>query len=64
MGEAVLADIAKKRGLNIKVDSAGTASYHVGEEPDTRYVLFTCLPFIYVQYQVRYIGQLTCVRRY
>lgn len=41
MGEAVLADIAKKRGLNIKVDSAGTASYHIGEEPDTRYVLFT-----------------------
>ncbi|KAF9455078.1 LMWPc-domain-containing protein [Macrolepiota fuliginosa MF-IS2] len=38
MGEAVLADIAKKRGLNITVDSAGTAGYHVGEEPDERTV--------------------------
>ncbi|KXN83888.1 Low molecular weight phosphotyrosine protein phosphatase [Leucoagaricus sp. SymC.cos] len=38
MGEAVLADIAKKRGLNVKVDSAGTAGYHVGEEPDDRTV--------------------------
>jgi len=38
MGEAVLADIAKKRGLDITVDSAGTAGYHVGEEPDERTV--------------------------
>jgi low molecular weight phosphotyrosine protein phosphatase len=36
MGEAVLKDIAKKRGLNIVVDSCGTASYHVGESPDER----------------------------
>lgn len=38
MGEAVLKDIAKKRGIDIEVDSAGTAGYHVGEEPDERYV--------------------------
>jgi len=36
MGEAVLKDIAKKRGLDIVVDSCGTASYHVGERPDER----------------------------
>jgi len=38
MGEAVLQDIAKKRGLDIVVDSCGTASYHVGESPDERTV--------------------------
>ncbi|EDR15135.1 uncharacterized protein LACBIDRAFT_243421, partial [Laccaria bicolor S238N-H82] len=38
MGEAVLQDIAKKRGLDIVVDSCGTAGYHVGEEPDERTV--------------------------
>ena len=38
MGEAVLKDIAKKRKLDIVVDSRGTASYHVGESPDEQYV--------------------------
>ena len=38
MGKAVLKDIAKKRKLDIVVDSCGTASYHVGESPDERYV--------------------------
>lgn len=38
MGEAVLRDVAKKRGLDIVVDSCGTASYHVGESPDERCV--------------------------
>ncbi|KAJ7900193.1 phosphotyrosine protein phosphatase I superfamily [Mycena olivaceomarginata] len=41
MGEAVLAAAAKKRGLNIVVDSCGTAGYHVGEDPDDRTVA-TC----------------------
>ncbi|KAF8592044.1 phosphotyrosine protein phosphatase [Ramaria rubella] len=36
MGEAVLAHQVKERGLDVKVDSAGTAGYHVGEEPDER----------------------------
>ena len=38
MGEAVLKDIAKKRGLDITVDSCGTGAYHVGEDPDDRCV--------------------------
>lgn len=41
MGEAVLKDTAKKRGLDIVVDSCGTASYHVGESPDERYVFLS-----------------------
>lgn len=35
---AVLRDVAKKRGLDIFVDSCGTAAYHAGEEPDGRRV--------------------------
>ena len=38
MGEAVLRDVAEKRGLDITVDSCGTAGYHEGEDPDDRYV--------------------------
>jgi hypothetical protein len=30
---------AKERGIDIHVESAGTAGYHVGEEPDERRVL-------------------------
>lgn len=37
MGEAVLQDIAEKRGVDITVDSCGTAGYHVGGDPDERY---------------------------
>ncbi len=36
MGEAVLRHIAKGRNIDLIVDSAGTAAYHVGEEPDER----------------------------
>lgn len=36
MGEAVLKDVAKHRGVDIIVDSAGTAGYHVGDDPDER----------------------------
>lgn len=36
MGEAVLKHIANERGVDIHVESAGTAGYHVGEEPDER----------------------------
>jgi len=36
MGEAVLRNVAKNRGVNIEVDSCGTANYHVGEDPDER----------------------------
>lgn len=38
MGGAVLSHVAKERGIDMVVDSAGTAAYHVGEEPDDRYV--------------------------
>ena len=38
MGEAVLAHVAKERGIDMHVESAGTAGYHVGEEPDERLV--------------------------
>jgi hypothetical protein len=41
MGEAVLEDIARKRGIPIKVDSCGTVGYHVGENPDDRCVIST-----------------------
>jgi hypothetical protein len=36
LGEAVMRHVAKERGLDILVDSAGTAGYHVGEDPDER----------------------------
>lgn len=38
MGEAVLQHVANQRGLPVEVDSCGTAGYHIGEEPDERYV--------------------------
>ncbi|KAH9486603.1 Low molecular weight phosphotyrosine protein phosphatase [Psilocybe cubensis] len=38
MGEAVLKEVARKRGIEIVVDSCGTAGYHVGESPDERTV--------------------------
>lgn len=41
MGEAVLRHEAKKRGIDIEVDSAGTAGYHIGEVPDHR-TIATC----------------------
>ncbi|KAG9099547.1 hypothetical protein FS749_001034 [Ceratobasidium sp. UAMH 11750] len=41
MGHAVLEHEARKRGLPVVVDSAGTAAYHVGEPPDERTVA-TC----------------------
>jgi len=44
MGEAVLRDIAAKRGIDIYVDSAGTAGYHVGDLPDER-TISTCRKF-------------------
>jgi len=45
MGEAVLRHTANKRGISILVDSCGTAGYHVGEEPDERWVIhMKCSP--------------------
>ena len=42
MGEAVLRHVAKQRGNEVYVDSCGTGGYHVGDEPDDRYVACTC----------------------
>lgn len=36
MAEGILRSKVSKLGLNIEVDSAGTANFHVGESPDSR----------------------------
>ena len=36
IGEAVMKHVAKERGLDVTVDSAGTSNYHIGEDPDDR----------------------------
>ena len=36
MAEGILREMVRKEGLDITTDSAGTADYHVGEEPDRR----------------------------
>lgn len=36
LAEGILAHKALENGVTIKVDSAGTAAYHVGEKPDPR----------------------------
>ncbi|KAH9950435.1 phosphotyrosine protein phosphatase I superfamily [Amylocystis lapponica] len=44
IGEAVLKQVAKERGVDITVDSAGTSRYHIGEDPDDR-AIATCRKF-------------------
>jgi len=34
--EAVLSHLCEKHGVNLVVDSAGTAAYHIGKAPDPR----------------------------
>jgi low molecular weight protein-tyrosine phosphatase len=36
MAEGILTNKVKSRGLNIDVESAGTANYHIGQPPDKR----------------------------
>lgn len=36
MAEGVFRQLAHERGLDWKIDSAGTADYHIGEAPDRR----------------------------
>lgn len=38
MAEGILRDKISKFSLDIEVDSAGTAAYHVGEAPDSRMI--------------------------
>ena len=50
IGEAVLKHVAKERGIDLTVDSAGTSNYHIGEDPDDRWValrrLSTCVSIV------------------
>jgi protein-tyrosine phosphatase len=36
MAEGIAKQMAADRGLDLEIDSAGTASYHAGERPDPR----------------------------
>lgn len=36
LGEAVIRDAAMRAGLRVRVDSAGTGGWHVGDPPDVR----------------------------
>ncbi|WP_108791053.1 arsenate reductase/protein-tyrosine-phosphatase family protein [Erythrobacter sp. Alg231-14] len=36
MAQGAMADAARKAGLDIRVDSVGTAAYHIGHTPDPR----------------------------
>ncbi len=38
MAEGILRDKVNKFSLDIEVDSAGTAAYHIGEKPDSRMI--------------------------
>ena len=38
LGEGILRYKAEQKGLKLKIDSAGTESFHVGEHPDRRSV--------------------------
>ncbi len=38
MAEGILRDKINKQGLDLFVDSAGTAAYHIGEAPDRRMI--------------------------
>lgn len=39
LGEGILRYKANERGLDIKIESAGTNRYHVGDNPDSRSIL-------------------------
>lgn len=38
LAEGIARKVAKERGLDILIDSAGTSNYHIGELPDSRSV--------------------------
>ncbi|CCM05186.1 uncharacterized protein FIBRA_07395 [Fibroporia radiculosa] len=55
MGEAVLRHVAKERGIDLTVDSAGTSRYHIGEDPDDRTVA-TCRKYqVAIQHAARQV---------
>ncbi|HEY6965672.1 MAG TPA: low molecular weight phosphotyrosine protein phosphatase, partial [Erythrobacter sp.] len=43
MAEGAFRAVAEQRGLSCLVDSAGTASYHVGSQPDPRAIAVASL---------------------
>ncbi|KAI0094785.1 phosphotyrosine protein phosphatase [Irpex rosettiformis] len=55
MGEAVLRHVAKERGVDLTVDSAGTAAYHTGEEPDERTVATCRKHNVPIQHEARQV---------
>lgn len=36
LAEGIARDLAQKRGLDLKIDSAGTSGWHIDEAPDSR----------------------------
>ncbi len=36
LAEGIMLHLKNKQGLNVEIDSAGTAGYHIGEAPDKR----------------------------
>ncbi|WCN09216.1 low molecular weight protein-tyrosine-phosphatase [Marinomonas mediterranea] len=34
--QGIIENVAQERGINVTVDSAGTAAYHIGKSPDRR----------------------------
>ncbi|ARR01427.1 low molecular weight protein-tyrosine-phosphatase [Campylobacter porcelli] len=39
LAEGIARKVAKERGLDILIDSAGTSNYHIGEPPDSRSIM-------------------------
>jgi len=57
MGEAVLRDVAGKRGIAITVDSCGTSNYHLGEDPDERTMEVCVKSDVQISHQARQISK-------
>ncbi|GBE78254.1 Low molecular weight phosphotyrosine protein [Sparassis crispa] len=55
IGEAVLRHVAKERGVDLTVDSAGTARYHIGEDPDDRAVAVCRKNKVPIQHSARQV---------
>lgn len=36
LAEGIARDLAQKRGMDLRIDSAGTSGWHIGESPDSR----------------------------
>ncbi|KAI0721218.1 phosphotyrosine protein phosphatase [Cerioporus squamosus] len=57
IGEAVLKHVAKERGLDVTVDSAGTSNYHIGEDPDDRSVAVCKKNKVPIKHSARQVQQ-------